>query len=406
MSKKMTLPPINLDLTLEAGKQKGAISVATGKNTDFIVPVDQLRVLPGFNVRVRETDDYQGHVESLKQSIRENGYYQNKPLAGFIGKDGEADVIYVTDGHTRLEAVNAINAEAVDDNETIPGLPISLKPADSSIADLTIALVQENSGRPLTPYEQGVVVSRLMGMKNGDEPLFDKETIAKRLSVTGRYIDDLLVLVGAPAKVRTAVLEGNVSSTLAIETLRKTKDPKKAEEKIVAAVNSAKAAGKSKATKKHLAGPKMQTIRHDVSLGQGDSVKAVLAAIAGKVREVTGIPADAESQALTTDGSITIAITVPAPEPAPAPAAAKPAAAKPAAKPTAAKKSGGGAKKSGGGAKKSGGGAKPAAAAAPAPAPEAAPEAPAPEATSEDDGEQAIMPPSVPTVDNDDPDDI
>lgn len=312
---KMTLPPINLDLTLEAGKMKAITAAATGKATDYIVPVDQLRVLPGFNVRVRETDDYRQHLDGLKQSIRENGYYPNKPLAGFIGKEGEDDVIYVTDGHTRLEAVQEINEEALKPEEEIPGVPISLKPADATLADLTIALVQDNSGRPLTPYEMGVVVQRLANMtgEDGKTPLYSKADIARRLSVTERYIDDLNVLVDAPAKVRDAVLRGTISSTLAIQELRK--NPKKAEERLTAAVAKATAAGKSKATRKDVGAVKMQTIRETISLATGTPIKEVLKAAAAKVREVTGTPG--ADDALATDGTLTLVIQVPAPEPAP-----------------------------------------------------------------------------------------
>jgi ParB family chromosome partitioning protein len=311
---KMTLPAVNLDLTLEKGRMKAITEAATGKSTEYIVKVDQLRTIPGFNVRVRETDDYRHDLDSLKQSIRENGYYPNKPLAGYIGKDGDDDVIYVTDGHRRLEAVQEINEEALNDGEAIEGLPVVLKPADSSVADLTIALVQDNSGRPLTPYEMGVVVQRLAGMKDGENnPLFTKADIARKLSITERYIDDLNVLVGAPAKVRTAVLEGSVASTLAIQELRR--DPKRAEERLMAAVTKAKASGRSKATRKHVEGTvKMQTVRESISIATGDSIKDVLKAMAAKVREVVGHDG---ADVLTTDGKLSLVIEIPAPAPAP-----------------------------------------------------------------------------------------
>jgi ParB family chromosome partitioning protein len=382
---KMTLPAVNLDLTLEKGRMKAITEAATGKSTEYIVKVDQLRTIPGFNVRVRETDDYRHDLDSLKQSIRENGYYPNKPLAGYIGKDGDDDVIYVTDGHRRLEAVQEINEEALNDGEAIEGLPVVLKPADSSVADLTIALVQDNSGRPLTPYEMGVVVQRLAGMKDGENnPLFTKADIARKLSITERYIDDLNVLVGAPAKVRTAVLEGSVASTLAIQELRR--DPKRAEERLMAAVTKAKASGRSKATRKHVEGTvKMQTVRESISIATGDSIKDVLKAMAAKVREVVGHDG---ADVLTTDGKLSLVIEIPAPAPAPK-AAKKTAAKKTAAKKPAAAKATTPAKK--GGSKKANGAKAPAAAAAPA----------------AEEGEPAKMPPKVPTVDSDaDPDNI
>jgi ParB family chromosome partitioning protein len=386
---KMTLPPINLDLTLEKGKMKAITEAATGKSTEYVVRVDQLRTIPGFNVRVRETSDYRSHLDELKQSIRENGFYTNKPLAGYIGKDGDEDVIYVTDGHRRLEAVQEINSEALNAGEGIDGLPVVLKPADSNMADLTIALVQDNSGQPLTPYEMGVVVQRLQNMKDGESnPLFTKAEIARKLSITERYIDDLNVLVGAPAKVRTFVLEGAVSSTFAIQELRRS--PKKAEERLTAAVTKAKASGKSKATRKHVSDVKMQTVRETISIATGSSIKDVLKAAAAKVREVVGHDG---GDVLTTDGTLTVVIQVPAPEKAPEPA--------PAATPAKAAKATTGKKATG--TKKANGAKAPAA----APAEATSGDKPAIPLASDNEGEIAKLPPKVPTVDADaDPDNI
>lgn len=379
---KMNLPSVNLDLTLAAGRMKAISEAASGKGVVYTVRVDQLRVLPGFNVRVRETDDYQAHVASLKQSIRENGFYPNKPLAGYIAKDGDDDVIYVTDGHTRLDAVLAINEEALKPEEEIEGLPVALKSPDSTVADLTIALAQDNTGRPLTPYEMGVVVQRLANMRDPaaeNAPVFTKADIARRLSITERYIDDLNVLVGAPAKVRTAVLEGAVSSTLAIQELRK--NPKKAEERITAAVAKARASGKTKATKKDVGGLRMKRVRGTVSLATGDAMGDALKALAAQIRAL--VPHDkGDGDKMGVDGTISFTVEVPAPPAEPKPAKA-PKAAKAPAKKAAAKKAA----------------AKPAAAKAPAPAPEVA--------SGEDDGEPVkAMPPAVPTVGGEDPDNI
>ena len=375
---KMNLPSETLDVTLIAGKGKAITAAASSKTTEYMVKVDQLRTIPGFNVRIRETGDYRSHVESLKQSIREHGFYLNKPLAGYIGKDGDEDVIFVTDGHTRLEAVQEINAEAVDDSDlTIEGIPVVLKPAETSINDLTIALVQDNNGRPLMPYEMGIVVRRLQNAKDGEgEPLFSKTDIARKLSITERYIDDLNVLVSAPAKVRTAVLNGEVSSTLAIQELRK--NPKKAEERITTAVTKAKASGKAKATKKDIVGNvKMLRVPIRVSLATGTSVKDVLKSLAAQIRQSVQY---GEDELLLTDGTISVVVEVPAPAAAPAPAAEKPA------KAAAAKKAAPAAKK----------------AAKPAPA---APE-PAMADAGVEDGDIVRMPPAVPTTDSDDPNDI
>jgi hypothetical protein len=188
------------------------------------------------------------------------------------------------------------------------------------------------------------------------------------------------VLVDAPAKVRGAVLRGEVSSTLAIQELRK--NPKKAEERITAAVTKVKASGGTKATKKHVEAAsnevRMKKVEVRVSLATGDSIKDVLKSLASQIREAV---AHGEDDALLTDGTITAQIMVPEAT-SEAPAAAE----KPAKAPRKGK-----------------------AAAKPAEAPDAAPETPADasgNSTDDTDGDPVKMPPAVPTVDADDPDDI
>lgn len=383
---KMILPAADFDVPLEAGKMKAVTSVATDKGTEYMVPVESLRVIPGFNVRVRETDDYRAHLEALKQSIRENGFYASKPLSGYVAKDGDdgEGVIYITDGHTRLEAVQEINAEDVDGTGEIATLPVILKPAESNLADLTIALVQDNNGRPLTPYEMGVVVKRLAGMKDAEgEALYSKGDIARKLSVTERYIDDLNVLVDAPAKVRTAVLEGSVSSTLAIQELRK--NPKKAEERIAKAVEKAKAQGKKKATKKDIGTVRMVKTKLAISLATGDTMGAVLKSLAKQIREKVAV--GDENDDLLTDGTLTVVLELPAAEDA-APAEKPAKVEKPAKKAKADKaaKKDGKKAKADKAVKKDGKKA------------EAEP--------VEEDGEPAKLPPKVAGDANDDPDDI
>jgi len=345
-NKKINIPSSKIDLALAAGKTADAVKssgAATGKV--YSVPVAAVKVIPGFNVRVN-TPDYVAHRDMIAESIRNNGYDETKPLSGYVAKEGDENVIYVTDGHTRLDAVNALNADedVVSTGKTIDKVPVVVRATAPSLAELTVALHTNNTGRPLTPFELGVVVKRLL-----KEDGADKASIAKSLSITPRYVDDVLLLVNSPKVVRTAVLEGKVSSTMAIQTLRK--DPEKAADKIEAAVAKATAAGKSKATAKDT-GPKMQKIKTSVSVADGTDMKEIVKAVAANVRAAIVANSDGEGEdaikVAAVDGTITIVVEVPAPvkaDPVVAAAAKKPAAKKtPAAKkPAAAKK--GGAKK-------------------------------------------------------------
>lgn len=218
-------------------KAAGGAQVMGGSGGLFTVPPAEIQDLPGFNVRI-DTPAYLEHVEALKKSIRAEGYYRDKPVTVFIDKTDEGAVIYLTDGYTRMRAVRELLAEGVE----IANVPVIVKSTGTSLEDLTVALVQGNEGNPLTVYEKAIVVKRLDGMG------VEKPRIAERLGCTERYVNDLLVLAGAPVKVRNQVIAGKVSPTEAIKQLRA--DPKKAADKIEAGVKKAEAEGKAKATGK------------------------------------------------------------------------------------------------------------------------------------------------------------
>lgn len=315
---KLHIPSSKVEIALTAGSVEPAMKAAEAKSTKlFRVPVSAIKTIPGFNVRV-DSADYQEHRDMIKGMISANGYDPTKPLAGYVAKEGDTNVIYVTDGHTRLDAVNILNEE--NPESQIATLPVLVHPADKSLEDLTVALHTANSGRRLTPFELGIVVKRLLREEGAD-----KKALAKRLGVTARYIDDVLLLVNGPKEVRQAVLNGTVASTLAITELRR--DPEKAAERLVKAGETAKAKGKKKVTAKDI-GPKMQQIKTIVPVEAGAAIKdinkAVRLAIADALPNST--EGDGEEAVNTADvaGSITVIVEVPAPKkPAAKPAAKK-----------------------------------------------------------------------------------
>lgn len=213
---------------------------ATEKSGLWQVPVAQIKRLDGYNVRI-QTPDYEAHVEALAASIAANGFYANKPLAGYVAKEDGENIIYITDGYSRLSAVEL----AIERGAEIERLPVILKPQTENLIDLTVALDQDNAGRPLTVFERAIVVKRLISF--GAEPA----EIATRLNITERYVSDLVVLAGAPAKVRQLLISGKIAPTEAIKQLRK--NPEKAGDTLTAAVAAAAAEGKSKASAKHVA---------------------------------------------------------------------------------------------------------------------------------------------------------
>lgn len=226
---------------ITAGNVKAAMSeVGAGRSDMWTVPVDMIKVMDGFNVRVQNAD-YAARIEEIANSILANGFLKDKPLTGYVAKEDGQQVIYVTDGHTRLRAAKL----AIERGAEISTLPVITKPAGTSIEDLTVALVTSNNGRPLAPIEMGAVVKRLAGYGMAED------VIAKRIGVTTGYIKDLLLLMGAPKAIRKAVEDGKISAANAVAQMKKHGD--KAADVIGSAITEAEEAGETKVSKKSFA---------------------------------------------------------------------------------------------------------------------------------------------------------
>ena len=194
------------------------------------VPVADLHVLPNLNLRVEGTDDYDAGITELAAKIEANGFYDDKPLAGYVTADGKTIVV---DGHRRLAAVLRLNANSLD-GDVVEHLPVVIKPELDSLADITVAMIATSEGKELTMFEKGIGVKRLMadGMTADD--------IARRLGVSTKTIDNYLIVAGVPAKARDLLLDGKVTST---QVLRTKGDATRLE----AMVKQATAAGRTRA---------------------------------------------------------------------------------------------------------------------------------------------------------------
>ncbi len=236
------VPPSEFNTTLVAGSVKSAMKAADAKSRDlWQVPLDQIRTLPEFNVRIRD-DAYLAHLRNIVNSIKDEGFYQHKPLDGFVANEDGVNVIYLTGGHTRFEATSIANTEGAQ----IETLPIIISPQGTSREDLVVALVKSNEGKPLSPYETAIVCKRLI---NYGWPVVQ---IAKRLDMTEFYVEGLLMLIGAPQEIREMVLAGQVAATTAIQALRQYGSGAVAH--LQNGLAHAKASGSHRVTGKHLPG--------------------------------------------------------------------------------------------------------------------------------------------------------
>lgn len=225
---------------LTPGSIKGAMKNAEAGSRDlWQVPPENLRLIENFNVRVNG-ERHKAKVREYADSMKSEGYYQHKPLAGYVAKDGDENVIFITDGHTRLQSVLLANSEGAQ----IDLVPVVVSQAGVSMEDLTVALVRSNSGEPLSPFETGVVCKRLSRFG------WDEKKIADRIGVSEQYVKNLLSLIAAPIEIRQMVIEDRVSASTAIEVIAKHGD--KALSILEQAQERAKAAGKGKATARHV----------------------------------------------------------------------------------------------------------------------------------------------------------
>lgn len=243
------IPPSTFEEEIVRGDARTALTDADASQAHvYNLDVEQIAVLPNFNPRITGTKDYAEGIDSLTNSILTNGFLPGHPLTVYpaeesLGTDKNVTVFYIVDGHRRFEALKAANAKGAG----IKTVPVSIVPrqsGDTDIrADLTVLTVLSNNmTRPLSPVELGIVVNRLIGFG------VEKAEIARRLNITARYVDDLLLLHGAPAAVQESVRSGKVSATLAIAEVRQHGD--KAAERLTEAVKAATAAGKAKVTPK------------------------------------------------------------------------------------------------------------------------------------------------------------
>ena len=197
-------------LQFQPGSVKKAAQASGFRSSDlWKCPVNKLRVVEGFNVRDKDAD-YLKRVRYIANSIIENGYMDDKPIAGYVTEEGGQHFVIVTDGHTRYDAVQLV----ISEGHPIDEVPVVTKPRGTSMEDLTVALVTSNTGEKLRPFEVAKVCKRLIGygMTEAD--------IAKRIGLTRAYVIDLLALLAAPKAVRDMVSEGKVSATEAGKTIK------------------------------------------------------------------------------------------------------------------------------------------------------------------------------------------
>jgi ParB-like chromosome segregation protein Spo0J len=224
----------------QGGNKAGKLrTLSEGRSDVFALNPYLIKVRPGFNNRIMNSPDNLAHIDSLAISIAEVGV--KKPLVVAI----EGDEVFLVDGECRLlgtlRAIEVYGAEIA----TIPAM------TDGRFADEASRVADQivlNGGKAFTPLEQGKVFVKLISFG------WSHARIAKTAGLTPVRVGQILDLMADSNEgIRDMVAAGQISSTAAAQILKASDgDAVVAENVMTAAVTVAKAAGKTRATAKHV----------------------------------------------------------------------------------------------------------------------------------------------------------
>lgn len=235
------------------------------RNNVYIAPLDWFYIEPGFNLR--EVDD--AHADSFAKAY-ELGQYVPPVVAELKLVDGIPRLV-LRDGHHRL--IGAHKAKVRGTN--LPGLQAVEFKGNST--DAVVMMIKTSEGKPLLPLQRAEGYKRLAGQN------WNNNQIAEQLGCSAQNVDRLLLLANAEENIKQLVREEKVSATVTIDVLMELRgtdqDPY---ERLVAMVEQAHAAGRSRATGKEAA----QALgKFKVTPKEAKAAFGALSSLAGPLRE-------------------------------------------------------------------------------------------------------------------------
>lgn len=230
-------------------KSKGGIaSLSRGRMGDVLkLDPRDIKVEEGFNARDFSIPENQEHVRALAASIRELGV--EVPL--LVRYDKATRSIFLVDGECRLRAAMMVQEGLSEDERAAFVVPAMTANQYASESDLVISMLVRNEGRALGPIEKGAAFFRLHTRLKMSE-----KEIAAKMGMTRARVVQLLELHAMPERVKDLARSGQVSATLAQETLKEHDGDEDAALAVLeAAVETAQSLGRTRATRKHIADP-------------------------------------------------------------------------------------------------------------------------------------------------------
>lgn len=215
----------------------GISSLSQGRSDLLKINPYDLHIKQGWNTRDMNDPSNVEHIDMLAKSIAEIGV--KVPLKAYWD-DGKA---YVTSGHCRhAAAIRAIEVYKAD----LKTVPVQIEDRYSGEADRLLGQIVDNQGKPFSPLEQAKVFKKLLdlGWQQGD--------IAKKAGLSAGRVSQLLDMLTMPEGVKAMVTAGNVSATLAVQTVKDAPTASAAEKTLKAALETAKAEGKNVVKPNHI----------------------------------------------------------------------------------------------------------------------------------------------------------
>lgn len=206
-------------------KSKDKNGTETTVKKTFLVPLSELYVEPGFNVR----DIDQTHVEEFRDAFIDGEYLP--PLAVQVTEQG----VKIIDGHHRYYGAKL----ATEAGHEIPRL--ECKDFVGSEADRIAFMVTSSQGKPLSPLERAAAYQRLSNQG------WESSEIAKKVKRSIADVEHHLALLEVGDGLIEMVKSGEVAATTAVALSREhgVNASSVAADQMV----KAKAAGKKKLTR-------------------------------------------------------------------------------------------------------------------------------------------------------------
>ena len=181
--------------------------VASGRSDLYRLDPQIIQIKEGWNSREANDPQNASHVAELAASIKEVGV--KKPLVCYM----ENDIVYVTDGHCRLQAVMHLIEQGVE----IKTVPVMVEDRFSNEADRIFSQIVHNAGKPLTSLEQAKVFKRLVDLG------WAQKDIALKAGISGGRVSQLLELNTLPVILQKYIIEGKASANMVLQTYKKHK---------------------------------------------------------------------------------------------------------------------------------------------------------------------------------------